>query len=96
MSISFRRLEEILKTVNPRVVKNIKINLSSSCSSDIPFGAYIEIGCKKYNVILGDMDIRYWEDGVNYFFDIIRKSGLNYICNEYKQQTCSGYKIWKA
>ena len=92
--ISFKRLEEILETLNPRVVKEGKITLSSSCSSDMPFSADIEIGYKKYTIILGDMDDRYWGDRVYYFFDIIHNSGLNYICNEYKQQTCSGYKTW--
>ena len=71
-NISFKRLEEILETLNPRVVKEVKITLSSSCSSDMPFWAYVEVGYKKYSIILGDMDDRYWEDGILCFFDIIK------------------------
>ena len=93
-NVSFKRLDQILKTVNPRTVKSIKITLSSSCSSDMPFWADVEIGYRTYRLILGDIDDRYWKDTVISFFDIIRDSKINYTCNEYKQQTCSGYKIW--
>jgi len=93
-NISFKKLEEILETLNPRVIKNVKITLSSSCSSDIPFRADIEVSCNTYTVTLGDMDDRYWNDTISYFFDTIRESKINYTCNDYKQQTCYGEKIW--
>lgn len=92
--ISFKRLEEILGTLNPNVVKEVSIELSSSCSSDMPFWADIKVGYWTYRLMLGDIDDRYWVDGIQYFFDIIRKSGIKYSCNEYKQQTCNGYKVW--
>lgn len=94
--ITFNELEELLKTINPNVVKEINIELSSSCSSDMPFWAKIKVNYRTYEVLLGDMDSRYWEDGITYFFDIIRNSKVPYTCNEYRQQTCEGYKIWKV
>jgi len=94
--ISFKRLEEILETINPRVVNEIDITLSSSCSSDMPFWATVKTGYRVYEIMLGDCDDRYWENSIVCFFNIIRNSGLKYRCNEYKQQTCSCEKIWKV
>lgn len=93
-NISYSRLSEVLQTVNPNTVKSIDIELSSSCSSDMPFWADVKVGYNTYRITLGDMDDRYWQDGIEYFFNIIKDSGLKYICNEYQQQTCTGYKTW--
>ena len=92
--VSVTRLEEILATVNPRAVDKLEIELSSSCSSDMPFWADVKVGYKTYRIMLGDIDDRYWNDAIGYFFDIIRESGIRFTCNKYKQQTCSGYKTW--
>lgn len=93
---SFKRLEEILQTINPKVVKQIEIELKSSCSSDMPSWAYVKIGSRTYTIWLSDVDDRYWSDGIFEFFKLIKNPGVPYYCNEYKQQTCSGYKIWRV
>lgn len=86
---SFKKLEEVLKTVRDP----IKIELSSSCSSDMPAWADVNCGYIIYRIQLMDMDERYWEDGIYYFFNIIKNSNVKYICNEYIQYSCK-YKIW--
>lgn len=94
-TISLTKLKEKLDTVNPRAVESIEVELSSSCSSDMPFWGTVKIGVTTYQVMLGDIDSYYWEEGIRIFYDIIRESGLKYTCNEYEQRTCNGTRIWQ-
>lgn len=72
-STSLDRFEEVLKTVNPKTVKEIDIQLTSSCSSDMPSWADVKIGYYTYILFLADMDDRYWADGIECFIEIIKK-----------------------
>jgi hypothetical protein len=93
-NVSYKKLKSILESVNTNVIKQIKIKLSSSSSSDMPFWASVIIGQNEYEVMLGDIDERYWKDGIEIFFHIIKDSKIEYICEPYIQFTCSGKKIW--
>ena len=92
--ISMDKLEELLATINSNIVDTISIRLSNFCSSEMPFWADVKVEHKIYRVLLGDTDREYWKYSIRRFFDIIRESGIKFTCNEYKQQTRSGYKTW--
>ena len=67
------KLREILKTVNPRLIKEIEIK---ECSNHIPFklGWYqITIGTNIYVIDVFDMDSRYTEDAIYYFEEMIKE-----------------------
>ena len=67
------KLREILKTVNPRLIKEIEIK---ECSDYIPFklGWYqITIGSNIYVIDVFDMDSRYTEDAISYFEEMIKE-----------------------
>ena len=67
------KLREILKTVNPRLIKEIEIK---ECSDHIPFklGWYqITIGSNIYVIDVFDMDSRYTEDAIYYFEEMIKE-----------------------
>jgi hypothetical protein len=96
MDISTKRLEEILATVNPRTVEKIYVEYTGSCSSNPPTSAKVTIGVREYTLFLADVDDRYWIDGLTYFANIIRNSGVPYESNVYKEQTCSGTKNWSV
>ena len=67
------KLREILKTVNPRLIKEIEIK---ECSNHIPFklGWYqITIGSNIYVIDVFDMDSRYTKDAIYYFEEMIKE-----------------------
>ena len=67
------KLKKKIKTVNPRLIKEIEIK---ECSNHIPFklGWYqITIGSNIYVIDVFDMDSRYTEDAISYFEEMIKE-----------------------
>ena len=67
------KLKKKIKTVNPRLIKEIEIK---ECSDHIPFklGWYqITIGSNIYVIDVFDMDSRYTEDAISYFEEMIKE-----------------------
>jgi membrane-bound inhibitor of C-type lysozyme len=86
--ISFKRLKDVLSTINPRNVEGINVELKSSCTSNAPTCALVHVGVSTYRV---DLSV---DDGIVYFSDIIKDSGVKYTCNEYMQYTSNESRIW--
>lgn len=65
------KLREILKTVNPILIKEIEIK---ECSNHIPFKlgwVEVRVGSNIYIVDFWDQDERYVQDAISYFEQMI-------------------------
>ena len=72
--ISTDKLREILKTVNPRLIKEIEIK---ECSNHIPFKlgwCEIKVASNIYVVSFWDQDERYVKDAISYFEQMISEN----------------------
>lgn len=99
-SVGFKRLREILDSINPNVVKEVKVIPKGSQSFYIS-SFDIEVGYSKYNLWVADMDPRYTDDGIILFRELLLdyKDIINFNITEYRYKTqgqsCSDNWIFK-